>query len=312
MLPDPPRRVLIVDRLRDELAASLGRHRPDLELRARDRGDIGPDDIAWADAYVGFAPPAIGLDGIAWVHAIGAGVDSFLFRRRFPASTLLTRTTEPFGDRIAEYCLGHALAETQHHGEFADAARQRRWEPHLPASLAGARVLVLGTGEVGQGIARTFTALGGEVMGASRSGGARAPFHRVVSMDALAKEVSASAWFILAAPLTEQTYHLVGEQVLRAGRGAHLMNVGRGALVEEPALLDALDRGSIRHATLDVFETEPLPPESPFWTHPKVTVTPHISGPTTVEGAVEGFLAALTALERGELPAAIVDRTRGY
>ena len=73
MIPDPPRRVLIVDRLRNELAVSLRRHRPDLELRARDRGDIGPDDIAWADAYVGFAPPAIGLDGIAWVHAIGAG-----------------------------------------------------------------------------------------------------------------------------------------------------------------------------------------------------------------------------------------------
>ena len=291
---------------------SLRRHRPDLELRARDRGDIGPDDIAWADAYVGFAPPAIGLDGIAWVHAIGAGVDSFLFRRLFPSGTLLTRTTEPFGDRIAEYCLSHALADAQRHGELADAARRRRWEPLLPASLSGTRVLVLGTGEVGQGIARTFIALGGEVTGASRSGGARAPFHRVMPVDGLAEGVSASEWFILAAPLTEQTHHLVGERVLRAGRGVHLMNVGRGALVEEPALLDALDRKAIRHATLDVFETEPLPPESPLWTHPKVTVTPHISGPTTVEGAVEGFLAVLTALERGAVPESVVDRVRGY
>jgi phosphoglycerate dehydrogenase-like enzyme len=312
MIPDPPRRVLIVDRLRDELAVSLGRHRPDLELRARDRGDIGPDDIAWADAYAGFAPPAIGLDGIAWVHAIGAGVDSFLFRRLFPDSTLLTRTTEPFGDRIAEYCLSHALAETQRHGELADAARRRRWEPLLPASLADARVLVLGTGEVGQGIARGFAAVGSRVTGVSRSGAARAPFHQVLSVSRLAEGVAASGWFILAAPLTEATYHLVGERVLAAGKGAHWMNVGRGGVVDEAALLDALDRGALRHATLDVFETEPLPPESPFWNHPRVTVTPHISGPTTVEGAAEGFLAALTALERGQLPAAVVDRTRGY
>jgi phosphoglycerate dehydrogenase-like enzyme len=312
MIPDPPRRVLIVDRLRDELASALRRERPDLELRSRDRGDVGPDDLAWADAYVGFGPPAAGLDGIAWVHAIGAGIDSFIFRRPFPAGTLLTRATEPFGGRIAEYCLSHALAGTQRHRDLAEASHHRRWEPLLPASLADARVLVLGTGEVGQGIARAFIALGGRVTGVSRSGAARTPFHQVLSVGGLAEGVAASGWFILAAPLTEATYHLVGERVLAAGKGAHLMNVGRGGVVEEAALLDALDRGAIRHATLDVFETEPLPPESPFWTHPKVTVTPHISGPTTVEGAVEGFLAALSALERGEAPASIVDRTRGY
>jgi phosphoglycerate dehydrogenase-like enzyme len=312
MIPDPPRRVLIVDRLRDELAASLSRQRPDLEFRSRDRGDVGPDDLAWADAYVGFAPPAIGLDGIAWVHAIGAGVDSFLFRRPFPAGTLLTRATEPFGDRIAEYCLSHALAETQRHREFGEAAQERRWEPLLPGSLAAARVLILGTGDVGQGIARAFIALGADVTGVSHSGAARAPFHRVQSVDRLAEGVAASTWFIVAAPLTEATYHLVGQRVLRAATGAHLVNVGRGALVEEPALLDALDRGMLRHATLDVFETEPLPPDSPFWTHPRLTVTPHISGPTTVDGAVEGFLAALGALERGELPPSAVDRNRGY
>ena len=312
MIPDPPRRVLIVDRLRDELATALRRERPDLEFRARDRGDVGPDDLAWADAYVGFGPPAVGLDGIAWVHAIGAGIDSFIFRRPFPAGTLLTRATEPFGGRIAEYCLSHAMAETQRHRDFAEASHHRRWEPLMPASLADARVLVLGTGEVGQGIARAFAAVGSRVTGVSRSGAARAPFHQVLPVGGLAEGVAASEWFILAAPLTEATYHLVGERVLAAGKGAHLMNVGRGGVVEEAALLDALDRGTIRHATLDVFETEPLPPESPFWSHPKVTVTPHISGPTTVQGAVEGFLDALAALERGELPAPTVDRTRGY
>jgi len=312
MIPDPPRHVLIVDRLRDELAASLRASRPDLALRARDRGDVSSDDLAWADAYIGFGPPAIGLDGITWVHAIGAGVDAFLFRRPFPAGALLTRATEPFGRRIAEYCLSYALAETQRHRDFAEVARHSRWGPFLPASLAGSRIGVLGTGEVGQGIARAFATFRSQVTGVSRSGAARTPFHRVVAIDRLEEVVATADWFILAAPLTEETYHLVGERILGAGRGAHLMNVGRGALVDEAALLGALEHGTIRHATLDVFETEPLPPDAPFWTHPKVTVTPHISGPTTVEGAVEGFLAALAALEQGVVPDSVVDRGRGY
>ena len=94
--------------------------------------------------------------------------------------------------------------------------------------------------------------------------------------------------------------------------GAYLINVGRGALVDEAAIIPALDAGHLRGAALDVFDVEPLPAESPLWKHPKVLISPHISGVTSVEGATAGFLHALEALENHQRPDNAVDVTRGY
>jgi glyoxylate/hydroxypyruvate reductase A len=100
--------------------------------------------------------------------------------------------------------------------------------------------------------------------------------------------------------------------VLQRCRGAVLLNAGRGAVVDEQAIPEALDAGWLRAAALDVFVTEPLPTSSPLWSDPRVLVSPHISGLTTVDGAADGFLACAVSLERGEWPTWVVDRTRGY
>jgi phosphoglycerate dehydrogenase-like enzyme len=117
---------------------------------------------------------------------------------------------------------------------------------------------------------------------------------------------------VLALPLTEATWHLLDAALLARCRGAILLNVGRGALVEESALPGALDAGHLRAAALDVFEVEPLPAGSPLWADPRVVLTPHSAGITTVAGAGESFLQVYRALARGEAPVLTVDQSRGY
>jgi phosphoglycerate dehydrogenase-like enzyme len=124
--------------------------------------------------------------------------------------------------------------------------------------------------------------------------------------------VANADWLIVTVPLTTETRGLIGRDVLSACREAVLINVGRGAVVDETILPEALEKGWLSGAALDVFAVEPLPAESPLWDHPRVIVSPHSSGPTTVEGAVVGFLECLHEVDQGKLPARTVDRERGY
>ena len=312
-LPTPPKTVLLTDFFREAQLPLLRAARPHIEFRAVATTDVSPADVAWAEAYVGFrAPKHLEVRGPRWIHGSGAGVDAWLFRREFPDGVLLTRTDQPFGPMIGEYCLARALAERQLLIPLYEEQRRAHWEMRSVPLLAGTRALVVGTGEVGRGIAERFHALGVRVDGVSAGGKAVHPFARVFQRRHLHEALDGVDWLILAAPLTEATYHMIGGTELSFARGCYLINVGRGALVDEAALLPALEAGHLRGAALDVFETEPLPTESPLWTHPKVLISPHISGLTTVEGATNGFLHALEALERGERPDTAVDVQRGY
>ena len=312
-LPRPPRTVLVTDFFREAQLPLLQAARPNIQFRAIAPQDLTPADIAWAEAFIGFrAPKHLEVRGPRWIHGSGAGVDSWLFRREFPADVLLTRTNQPFGPMIGEYCVARALAERQLLYPLADAQRERRWMRTTVSLVEGSRAVVIGTGEVGRGIAQRLHALGVAVDGVSMAGRAVHPFARVFARRHLHEALAGANWLILAAPLTEATYRMIGAEELRAARGTYLINVGRGMLVDEGAIIPALDRGDLRGAALDVFEVEPLPAESPLWTHPKVVISPHISGLTTVEGATAGFLHALEALERGERPDTAVDVAKGY
>ena len=312
-LPSPPKTVLLTDFFREAQLPLLRAARPKIEFRAVAPQDLTKDDIAWAEAFVGFRPPKhLEVRGPKWIHGSGAGVDAWLFRREFPAGVLLTRTDQPFGPMIGEYCVARALAERQELIQLNEEQRRGEWTMRGIPVVAGTRALVIGTGEVGRGIAARLHALGVTVDGVSSGGRAVHPFARVFERRHLHDALKGAVWLILAAPLTEGTFHLIGAEEFRVARGSYLINVGRGALVDETAILPALDAGHLRGAALDVFEVEPLPPDSPLWKHPKVLISPHISGLTTVEGATAGFLHALEALERGERPGMAVDVKRGY
>ena len=309
----PPKRVLIGHKRLTGLDDAIRAARPDVELRAKDHDTITADDLAWAEVYVGFRrPKPIDLGGVRWIHCVGAGVDAFVAGTPVAAHIMITRTSEDFGPQIAEYCVARALAFTQSLMSLAVAQRERRWEPDHLEPLAGSRVVIVGTGTVGRRIAHAFTALGCIVDGVSRSGAAVAPFRRVVRSGQLGEAVAGAHWLVLAAPHTPDTVHLVDRAVLERCRGTVLINVGRGALVDESVLPEALYHKWLRGAALDVFEQEPLPPESPLWGRDNVMISPHISGITTVAGAAAGFLECLAAVDRGETPPWLVDRARGY
>ncbi len=313
-----PRRVVVGAGAHARLVEGLRAHRPTFEFRGAPYTAVSADDLAWADTYVGFKrPPLPTMGSVRWVHCTGAGVDAWLEpaagQEPLPDDLLLTRTSESFGPAIAEWALARALAVRQQLLALADDQRARRWAAREITTVRGTRAVVVGTGDVGTHVARLFAASGAEVHGVSRSGGGDpAVFASTSPVSALRELVPDADWLIVTLPLTPETRGLIGRDVLGACRGALLMNAGRGAVVDEALLPEALDRGWLAGAALDVFATEPLPPDSPLWDDRRVMISPHLSGPTTIEGAVDGFLECLTAIERGERPARAVDRARGY
>ncbi|MEQ1693659.1 MAG: D-2-hydroxyacid dehydrogenase, partial [Gemmatimonas sp.] len=218
-----------------------------------------------------------------------------------------------FGPRIAEWALARALASTQQLIDLHQAQQEHWWAPRDTVMLHGSRVLVIGTGDIGTHVARLFSALGCHVDGVSRTGrGDHSVFARLSSTNELSSVVSGAEFIVLTVPLTADTRGMISRELLSKCRGTFLINAGRGAVVDESALPEALANGWLRGAALDVFEVEPLPETSPLWSDARVMVSPHMSGLTTSAGAIAGFLECLEAIERGETPKWVVDRERGY
>lgn len=286
----------------------------DKQVRFLAESEVSEADLAWADAFVGFKPvPAFHLKSVRWVHALGAGVDAFVYRKPWKPDVLLTRTTGSFGQKIGEYCLAHMLADLQHHEAFARSQSNRSWNPVPPLPLSGSRVTVMGTGSVGQELARMLQALGVQVSGVSMRGERKPHMDHVYPLSHIGDAVSAADWIINTLPLTAQTDKLFGRALFARMNGAGFINVGRGPSVDRAALLEALDQGYLRLAVLDVFEEEPLPDASPLWKRKDVRITPHVAAVTSVEEALSGFLDTLHKLEAGERELVNrVDPLRGY
>ena len=310
----PVRRVVIGQNAHVAMSQLIAASRPDIELRGNTFAEITSDDLHWADAYVGFKrPPLPTMGAVRWVQSTGAGVDSWLQPVELSREIVLTRTPESFGPMIAEWALSRALAFVTKIVDLAADQRAHRWAPPEVGMLRGTHAVVVGTGDVGTQVGRLFAALGCRVTGVSRTGqGEASVFSAVHTSDQLSAAVRDADWVILTVPLTPATRGLVNEPILRACGGAVLMNAGRGAVVDESLLPRALAEGWLRGAALDVFETEPLPSTSLLWDDPRVMISPHVSGLTTIEGAVAGFLENLASFERGDVPRWVVDRDRGY
>ena len=309
-----PKRVVIGAERHATLAEMLNTARPDLEVRGNTVAKISLADLEWGDTYIGFRRPRVSTMGnIRWVHSTGAGVDPWLYPVEIPGDIVLTRSSESFGPMIAEWALSRALAFTQQIVPLAESQQQQKWAPRDIEMLSGTKAVVVGIGDVGAHCARLFRALGCHVVGVSRSGqSVDDVFEKVFSVAQIAEAVQGARWLILMLPLTAETRHVINRDVLQNCKDVVLINAGRGAVVDEALLPEALEKGWLRGAALDVFETEPLPVSSPLWLDKRVIVSPHISGITTMHGAVSGFLECLTDFENGRTPKWVVDRSRQY
>jgi phosphoglycerate dehydrogenase-like enzyme len=306
-------RVLIADRLGAAIEQCLREQRPTLEYRQKLVGQVTREDIIWADAYIGFRPPrGISLKSLKWIHSSGAGVDKFLADDTWPRSIPLTRSPGTLGRRMAEYCLARALYHAQRMPKYLLDQQYRFWRPLEPRRLEGSLAVVIGTGTVGSAVATLFHAVGCRVVGISRSGAPCPSCEQVLTMENRGDLLAQAQWIIVALPDTGETRQLLTREILHACNGAYLINVGRGSAIDTAAMIDAIDAGHLSGAALDVFPIEPLPQDSRLWHHPKIQVTPHISGLTDPKEASDSFLQALAKLEKGEAPAYLVDVKKGY
>ena len=249
---------------------------------------------------------------LRWVQVMGAGVDSFL-DAPFPPKVILTRLEGVFGPWMTEYTFAWMLWGTQHVESLRTAQRSARWEPIMPRLLRGRTLGLIGLGSTGRTIARAARAFSMRVIGLNRSGRRVPEVERVYRRPGVRELLRASDYVVLAAPLTPESRGIIGEAELRAMRpGAWLLNIGRGALVQEDALLRALRERWIAGAVLDVFLEEPLPPTHPFWEMPNVVVTPHISGPNDPAEIAPIFNDNLQRFLQGRPLRGRVDLRRGY
>ncbi len=305
--------IIVVGRMRDKIQTLLSEYSLPQTFRFLGESEVTDADFEWADGMLGFRPsPIFPVEKLEWVHSLAAGVDAFLFERKWVENVLLTRTVCSFGQMIGQYCLSYMLQDLQKHSLFANRQTGKIWKMETPVRLSTQKVVIIGTGEIGYEMAQVFSVFGVSVIGISASGMSKKYFEKVVRMEE-AEIVLAEADFIISTlPLTKHTHNLFDKHFFAQLNGAVFMNVGRGGTVDEAALLDALTNKKISQAILDVFQVEPLPESSLLWTHPSVIVTPHISAVTPPKEAVDCFVTTLKNLEQGNPLINQVDVQRGY
>lgn len=277
------------------------------ELSAAQRAGVEVALVANPD------PAALtGLSGLRWVQSLWAGVDSLL--PRVPAHVAIVRMRDPgMIETMAEAVLTWTLYLHRELPQYLAQQARAEWRQRPLRPAAERRVTLLGLGDMGMAAARRLQQQGFPVRAYRRAPAETTPVpcaYGAAGLDALLADTDV---LVLLLPLTDATRGLLNARRLaRLPAGASLINFARGALIDDAALLDALDAGHLDHAVLDVFATEPLPPEHRYWRHPRVTVTPHVSAPTPKSSAAPIAAANLRRyLDTGEIPSA-VDRTRGY
>lgn len=219
---------------------------------------------------------------LKWLHVFNAGVDHPVFTTMLERGVRLTTSSGSTAEPIAQTAIAGMLYLARNFPRWLAGQRDRKWDPMRPADfprdLRGQTMVVYGMGKIGSEIARLARVLGLHVIGVRRSAITTEHVDEMRTPQELGSVLPRCDWLVIACPLTDETRGLVGAAVLaQLPPGARLINISRGEIVDEPALIAALAGGRLAGAYLDVFAQEPLPAASPLWTLPNVLVTPHNS-----------------------------------
>lgn len=281
-----------------------------------------PGDEAEADYALVWLPPHEMLaqrSGLKGIFALGAGVDAILAQERqtpgtLPAGVPLVRLEDTgMVQQMQEYVTAYVLRYFRRMDEYQLQQQQKQWQPLKPHDLQRFTLGILGAGVLGQQVASKLAAFGFPVRCWSRSAkqieGVES-FHGNDQLPAFLKE---TRLLINLLPNTPETVGILNLSLMQQlAPQAYLINAARGAHLKEGDLLKALEQGQIAAATLDVFAEEPLAPMHPFWSHPRITITPHIAAVTLPSQAMDQIAANIRRIEAGEKPSGLVDLARGY
>ena len=262
---------------------------PEMRVMHLPNYDRLPEELPDTDIFVGYSlrpKQLVDAKKLKWIHSTAAGVAQLMYPELRDSGILVTNPSGIFSVPMAEHTMGLLLALARN---FPDSVRQQdqsHWsqqdlwdKPQRLTELNGQFLLIVGYGSIGRELARRAKAFDMRIWGVTRSGKVDLTHaERIFPASQLDEVLPQADYVVISAPETKDTKHLMGAaQIARMKRGARLINVARGSLLDEAALLSALESGALGGAALDVAETEPLPPESPLWKAPNLFITPHTS-----------------------------------
>ena len=294
----------------------------ELEIRFPSAEKSLADIIGGADVVLGwdfrsseFRAAWDNADRLKWIFWAGAGVDSLLFPELVESDVVLTNCRGVFDRSMAEYVLGLIIAFGKHFPESWRLQSQRRWKYRLSEQLLGSEALIVGVGSIGREIARVLRAFGLRVSGIGRRQREDDNFGMIYDVGDLNTRLASADFVIVVVPSTAASRGMFGASQFEAMKdSARLINIARGEILDEGALVEALRAGQIAGAALDVFTEEPLPADNPLWRMKNVIVSPHMCGDFYEHYAVmaETFLDNLRRYRSGEPLLNVIDKTAGF
>ena len=296
-----------------EWGAALKERIPNLDFRVwPDVGD--PKEIEFALLWALSPGSLVSMTNLRCICSLGQGVDHVFLDPDLPPDAKVMRLVDPWMARaMSEWMLLNILRFHRQGPEYQELERQRVWKVLPAPETSERRVGVLGLGALGGDTASTVAALGFDVAGWSRTRKLIRSVESFHGEDQLEAFLNRTDILCCLLPLTPETAGIIHVDTLAAlPKGAFVINAGRGQHVVDEDLLAALDSGHIAGAALDVFHQEPLPPEHPFWAHPKVQVWPHVSAPSNANSAAAQVADAIEKVFAGLDPNNLVDRERQY
>lgn len=297
----------------DPWVRAIGEALPDLDIRVwPDYGD--PEEIEYALLWGDLAGEMARFANLKALLSFGAGVDHILKAPDRPKHLPVIRLVDPaFQTGMAEYVIYNVLRFHRRFSGYEEQQQSGLWVEHGQIPPSSRKIGILGLGILGSACATSLVSLGFDVSGWSRSAKSLpgvASFH---GSDGLESLLTQSEILVCLLPLTAETEDLLDRDAFAAmPRASYLINAGRGRHVVEEDLLAALDSGQIAGTALDVFRTEPLPEDHPFWTHPKISITPHIAALVNEQSATATIVDTIRRIREGKRLLNVADPARGY